>query len=87
MKTFTIAGTSNLRGVVKNRFATGTVKHREQVLARNGHTDIDLVELPQPMTKAEAVAFLESQTIMTPTQAEVEQAALDTVKEFEDALI
>jgi len=66
MKTFTIAGTSTLDGVVKNRFANGTVKVREQILTRNGHTAIKLVELPQAMTKAEAVAFLESQTIMTP---------------------
>jgi outer membrane biosynthesis protein TonB len=28
------------------------------VLAKNGHTDIDLMELPTPMTKEAAVAFL-----------------------------
>jgi predicted Holliday junction resolvase-like endonuclease len=66
MKTFTIAGSSNLNGVIKNRFANGTVKVRGQILARNGHTDIKLVELPTAMTKADALAFLESQTIMTP---------------------
>jgi hypothetical protein len=84
-KMFTIAGSSNLNGIVKNRFANGTVKQRSLVLGRNGHTEINLVELPRAMTKAEAVAFLESQSIMTPTQAEVEAEALDLIQEFEDA--
>lgn len=83
MKTFTIAGSSNLRGVVKNRFANGTVKHRTLVLTRNGHTDIKLTELPRAMTKAEAVAFLESQSIMMPRFEDVEQSVLDA--EFEDS--
>lgn len=81
MKTFTIAGTSTLNGVIKNRFANGTVKVREQILTRNGHTAIKLVELPQAMSKADAVAFLESQTIMTPTGeisvAEVQENEFD----------
>jgi hypothetical protein len=66
-KTFTIAGTSNLNGKVKYRFANGTVKHREQVLGRNGHTEIKLVELPRAMGKEDALSFLESQAIMAPT--------------------
>ena len=67
MSTFTIAGTSNLNGKVKFRFANGTVKHREQVLTRNGHTEIKLVELPRAMSKEDARSFLESQAIMAPT--------------------
>ncbi len=66
-KTFTIAGTSNLNGKVKFRFANGTLKHREQVLTRNGHTEIKLVELPRAMGKEDARSFLESQAIMAPT--------------------
>jgi len=66
-KTFTIAGTSNLNGKVKFRFANGTLKHREQVLTRNGHTEIKLFELPSAMGKEDARSFVESQAIMAPT--------------------
>ncbi len=60
-KTFTIAGYSNLNGRVKLRVATGTVARRTAVLKSAGHTDINLVELPQPMTRSEATAFVEAQ--------------------------
>ena len=59
MKTFTIAGYSNLNGRVKLRVATGTVARRAAVLKSAGHTDIQLVELPQPMTRAAALAYVE----------------------------
>jgi hypothetical protein len=57
-KLFTVAGTSNLNGVVKFRFAND-LKGRIKVLAKNGHTDIRLIELPEAMTKESAIAFLE----------------------------
>ena len=57
-KLFTVAGTSNLNGVVKFRFAND-LKGRIKVLAKNGHTDIRLIELPEAMTKERAIAFLE----------------------------
>lgn len=60
-KTFTIAGYSNLNGRVKLRVATGTVARRTAVLKSAGHTDITLVELPQPMTRSEAMAYVEQQ--------------------------
>lgn len=60
-KTFTIAGYSNLNGRVKLRVATGTIARRTAVLKSSGHTDINLVELPQPMTRSEAMAFVEVQ--------------------------
>jgi hypothetical protein len=56
-KTFTVAGTSNLNGETKVRFANDLVV-RIKVLGRNGHTAINLVELPQAMTKEDAVRFL-----------------------------
>jgi hypothetical protein len=62
-KLFTIAGTSVLNGVLTFRFATGTAKIRAAVLKRGGHTDINLIDLPQPMTKVNAVAFLETQGV------------------------
>lgn len=58
MKTFTIAGTSNLNGVIKLRVANGSVARRVAVLKTSGHTDIKLQELPEPMTRQQAAAFL-----------------------------
>ena len=60
-KLFTIAGYSNLNGRVKLRVATGTIARRTAVLKSSGHKDINLVELPQPMTREAATAFVESQ--------------------------
>lgn len=60
-KLFTIAGYSNLNGRVKLRVATGTVARRTAVLKSAGHTDINLVELPQPMTRQDATAFVEAE--------------------------
>ena len=56
-KLFTVAGYSTLNGETKARFATSM--DRVKVLARNGHTDIQLQALPCAMTKEAAVAFLE----------------------------
>lgn len=54
--TFTHAGVSKQNGEFKVRFANDAL--RTKVLIKNGHTDIDLMELPNPMTKEEVVAFL-----------------------------
>ena len=56
-KSFTVAGTSVLNGKEKVRFAND-IATRVKVLARNGHTDVDLIELPQEMDKEMAVLFL-----------------------------
>jgi len=56
-KTFTVAGVSTLNGVTKVRFANDYVG-RFKILAKNDHQDIELVELAQPMTKAEVCKFL-----------------------------
>ena len=50
-KTFLIVGTSNLNGKIKFRFANCSVKARTMKLVRSGHTEIDLIELPEAMTK------------------------------------
>jgi hypothetical protein len=55
-KVFTHAGTSRLNGVVKARFANDAM--RVKVLTKGGHTDIDLVEFLEPLTKIEAVMKL-----------------------------
>ena len=50
-KKFAVAGVSTLGGKTKVRFANDTM--RIKILAKNGHTDIELVDLPNEMTKAE----------------------------------
>jgi hypothetical protein len=56
MTTYKIAGVSKLNGEFKVRFANDMT--RVKVLAKNGHSDIDLIELKEPLTKEDAVAFL-----------------------------
>jgi hypothetical protein len=55
-KSFTHAGVSKLDGEFKVRFANDSL--RTKVLIKNGHTDIDIIELKNAMTKEEAVAYL-----------------------------
>jgi hypothetical protein len=57
MKTFTVAGTSVEHGTVKFRVAND-LRSRIAMLTRCENTEINLVELPEPMTKQAAAAFL-----------------------------
>jgi hypothetical protein len=73
-KTYTHAGVSRLpNGTVKARFANDAL--RVKVLAKGGHTDIDLVEFTTPLTKVEAVQKLIEMNFAN-GNAEI-QAALD----------
>jgi hypothetical protein len=56
MKTFTHAGVSTLNGETKIRYANDAM--RVKVLTKGGHTDIDFVDLLEPMTKEQAVIKL-----------------------------
>jgi hypothetical protein len=56
MSSFSHAGVSKQDGKFKVRFANDAL--RTKVLIKNGHTDIDIIELKHPMTKSEAVAYL-----------------------------
>ena len=55
-KSFSHAGVSKQDGSFKARFCNDAL--RTKVLQKNGHTDIDIIELKHPMTKVEAVAYL-----------------------------
>lgn len=55
-KVYTVAGVSKLDGEYKVRFANDVM--RIKVLAKHGHEDITLVELPQAMNKLAAVEFI-----------------------------
>ena len=58
-KTFTVAGTATQNGVTKARFANDLVA-RIKILNKAGCTDINLVELPEPMTKLQALQYLQT---------------------------
>lgn len=57
-KKFAVAGVSTLNGKTKIRFANDTM--RIKILAKNGHTNVELVNLPNEMTKSEIAAYLKS---------------------------
>lgn len=83
-KSFTYAGVSRLNGEFKVRYANDAL--RVKVLAKNEHTDIDIIELKNAMSKEEAVAYLLSidfatrdgvtnQEVQSALTAEVERLA------------
>ena len=70
-KLFLVAGTSVLAGLTKVRFANDM--GRVEVLEKNEHTDIKLIELDNEMTKAGACKFLLAHEDF---QGEAEQTAI-----------
>ena len=54
---FTVAGVSTQNGITKVRFANDLVS-RTKLLSKGGHSPLELIELPRPMTKAEACQHL-----------------------------
>jgi hypothetical protein len=61
-KMFTVAGTATHNGVTKTRFANDLVA-RIKILNKAGATNINLIELPEPMTKLQALKYLSEQGI------------------------
>lgn len=61
-KLFTVAGTATHNGVTKVRFANDLVA-RIKILNKAGATNINLIELPNAMTKLEALKYLTEQGI------------------------
>ena len=62
-KTFTVVGTAtNPDGTTKARFANDLVA-RIKILNKSGCTAINLVELPRPMTKLQALQYLTEQGV------------------------
>ena len=56
-KTYSVAGVSTQDGVTKVRFANDLV-NRIKILTKNGHTDIELLEMGSEMTKEEICKVL-----------------------------
>jgi hypothetical protein len=69
-KSFKIAGVSKLKGSYKVRFANDMT--RVKVLAKTGHSEIELIELPKAMTKPELVTHLKTTALYQ--RAEFKQA-------------
>lgn len=57
-KTFTITGSTTYNNKTKIRWANDIMRIKQ--LIKHGHSDIDLIELPRPMTKPEIVEHLKS---------------------------
>jgi len=74
--TFTVVGTSVLNGVLKIRFANGLTK-RIRVLARNGHSNIALVEC-DAMFKLDAAKFALTQDVFSEEQRKVIAAYINS---------
>ena len=56
-KTYSVAGTSTLNGVTKIRFANDFVS-RLKILYKNGHENVELIELGGEFTKAQVCQIL-----------------------------
>ena len=79
-KLFTVAGTArNPDGTVKARFANDLVA-RIKILNKSGCTDINLVELPEPMTKVAALEYLQTQGVEGDAGYAVANRLADKVK-------
>jgi hypothetical protein len=74
--TFTVVGTSVLNGALKIRFANGLSK-RIRVLARNGHSNIALVEC-DAMFKLDAAKFALTQEQFSEEQRAVIAAYINS---------
>tara|TARA_B100000902_G_scaffold371904_1_gene398426 strand:- start:44 stop:343 length:300 start_codon:yes stop_codon:yes gene_type:complete len=71
-KTFSVAGTSTLNGKTKVRFANDFVS-RLKILYKNGHDNVELIELGGEHTKAEICQVLMAHPKF---QSEDQQAAI-----------
>jgi hypothetical protein len=56
--TYNVAGFSSKNGKVSVRVANGSAAARTKVLERDGHTEVDLIDLPSAMSKEDAIAFV-----------------------------
>jgi len=70
-KTFTVVGTSvDPNGIMKIRW-TNDLVWRVKAFTKQGHSGINLVETPKPMTKLESAKWLMENTELTDGEKEV----------------
>ena len=77
VKTYKVAGVSLLNGKYKVRYANN--KSRAKVLAKNGHTNIELVTLKEALPKEDIIDQLLNHTFKT---AEANEAIRAEAKEL-----
>ncbi len=73
-KLFTVIGVSTLAGKTKVRFANDLAT-RIKNLVKNGHTNVELFELPEAMTKEAGLAYAKANSLFaipTDTDTSVE---------------
>jgi hypothetical protein len=82
---FKVAGVSILNGEAKVRFANDMT--RVKVLSKNGHTDVELRDLPEAMDKPAVVTYLKTTELYTDARftaaidaADAKYNAVKTVK-------
>jgi len=79
-KLFTVAGTATQNGVTKARFANDMVA-RVKILTKAGCTNINLIELPRPMTKLDALQYLQEQGLSGDASYAVANKLSEKIKE------
>lgn len=77
--TFKVVGTSILNGVCKIRFSNDLL--RGNVLLKNGHTEVKLVEIIPPLSKLEAAKSILNYPLFQ--DVESKQAIEEFIKDFE----
>lgn len=76
-KTFKVIGISTLNGKTKVRFANDLAT-RIKNLVKNGHTAVDLFELPEAMTKEAGIAYARANNLFA-VPADTDTSAEDVV--------
>ena len=70
---FKVIGISTLNGVTKVRFANDMVS-RVKILNKDGHKDINLIELTAPLSKPDAVKHLKTTDLYAKFGAAIDAA-------------
>jgi len=70
---FKVTGISTLNGQTKVRFANDLVS-RVKILVKDGHADINLVELPEALSKADCVKYLKTTDLYGQFKAAIDAA-------------
>lgn len=78
---YAVAGTSKHKDQTKVRFSQD-MANRVKTLEKNGHEDIVLVELPEPMTKLDAALYLKD--LSGDMQDSTRQSAINAVIDREE---
>ena len=70
---FKVTGISTLNGKTKVRFANDLVS-RVKILVKDGHTNINLIELPEALSKGDCVKYLKTTGLYTEFKEAIDAA-------------